>query len=61
MSVDKAIYNLVRRGILPTLQGGVGSGPLSIDSEGKIIRQNVGRQFFVAGNWGDDTNDGSIS
>ena len=59
MSMDKAIYNLVRKGILPTLQGGVGSGPLSIDSEGKIIRQNVGRQFFVAGNWGDDTNDGS--
>ena len=58
MSIDKAIYNLVRRGIMPTLQGGVGGGPLSMNSEGAIIRQGVGREWFVAGNWGADTNDG---
>jgi hypothetical protein len=58
MSIDKAIYNLVRRGIMPTLQGGVGGGPISINSEGAIMRQGVGREFFVAGNWGSDSNEG---
>lgn len=57
-SLDKIMYNL-RRGVLPSLQGGVGSGPLSVDAEGRVIRTNVGREFFVAGNWGDDNNDGS--
>ena len=58
-SIDNKIYNLVRRGILPSLQGGVGSGPLSVDVNGAVIRTNIGREFFVAGNWGDDNNDGS--
>ena len=58
MSIDKSIYNLVRRGIMPTLQGGIGGGPISINSEGAIMRQGVGREFFVAGNWGSDSNEG---
>ena len=59
MNRDKAIYNFLRRGVMPSLQGGVGGGPLSLDSNGAIIRQGIGREFFVAGNWGVDTNDGS--
>ena len=59
MNKDRALFNLLRRGVLPTLQGGVGSGPLSMDSEGRVIKVGVGRKFFVAGNWGLDTNDGS--
>ena len=59
MSMDKAIYNLIRRGVLPSLQGGTGGGPISVDSEGRLIRVGLGRNFFVAGNWGADTNDGS--
>ena len=58
MSIDKSIYNLVRRGIMPTLQGGIGGGPITINSEGAIMRQGVGREFFVAGNWGSDSNEG---
>jgi len=58
MSIDKQIYNLVRRGIMPTLQGGIGGGPITINSEGAIMRQGVGREFFVAGNWGSDSNEG---
>lgn len=59
MSLDKQLYNFARRGVMPLQQGGVGSGPLSLDSTGKPIRTGVGREFFVAGNWGADTNDGS--
>ena len=58
MSIDKAIYNLVRRGIMPTLQGGVGGGPITINSEGAIMRQGVGREFFVSNNFGSDSNEG---
>jgi len=43
---------------MPTLQGGVGGGPITINSEGAIMRQGVGREFFVAGNWGSDSNEG---
>ena len=59
MSLDKKLYNFARRGIMPLQQNGIGAGPISMDSEGRFIRQNVGREFFVAGNWGADTNDGS--
>ena len=58
MSIDKSIYNLVRRGIMPTLQGGVGGGPITINSEGAIMRQGVGREFFVSNNFGSDSNEG---
>ena len=58
MSIDKAIYNLVRRGIMPTLQGGIGGGPITINSEGAIMRQGVGREFFVSNNFGSDSNEG---
>jgi hypothetical protein len=59
MGLDKALYNFTRRGVMPTMLGGVGSGPIGIDAEGRMIRSGVGREFFVAGNWGLDTNDGS--
>ena len=59
MSLDKVLYNFARRGVMPLMQSGIGGGPLSIDATGKLIRQSVGREFFVAGNWGVDTNDGS--
>ena len=59
MSMDKAIYNFVRRGRMPFMQSGIGSGPLSVDSDGRLTKVGVGREFFVAGNWGADTNDGS--
>jgi hypothetical protein len=57
--LDKVLYNFARRGIVPTLQGGVGGGPISVDSEGRLIRTGVGREFFVSNNFGVDTNDGS--
>lgn len=57
--LDSALYNFARRGVMPRMQGGVGGGPLSLDSDGKLIRAGIGREFFVAGNWGVDTNDGS--
>lgn len=41
------------------MQGIVGSGPLSIDSQGKLIPTLVGKDYYVAGNYGSDTNDGS--
>jgi hypothetical protein len=59
MNRDKAIYNLLRKGIMPTMQSEVGGGPLSVDSSGRMTKVGVGREFFVAGNWGSDTNDGS--
>lgn len=59
MNRDKAIYNFVRRGVMPAMQGGVGSGPLSMDVEGRMIKTGVGREFFVSNNFGDDNNDGS--
>lgn len=59
MGLDRALYNFARRGVMPSMQGRVGSGPISFDAEGKMIKTGVGREFFVAGNWGLDTNDGS--
>jgi hypothetical protein len=59
MSIDRAIYNFIRRGKMPFMQGSIGSGPISIDSSGAMVKTGVGREFFVAGNWGSDTNDGS--
>ena len=59
MSLDKALYNFARRGVMPAMQGYVGSGPISIDSEGRMIKTGVGREFFVSNNFGVDTNDGS--
>ena len=59
MSLDKVLYNFARKGMLPTMKGYVGSGPISMDSEGRMVKTGVGREFFVAGNWGVDTNDGS--
>lgn len=59
MSLDRAMYNIARRGILPWLKGTTGSGPLSVDSQGRMIAMNVGKTYYVAGNYGDDTNDGS--
>ena len=58
MSLDKVLYNFARRGVLPLQQNGVGSGPLSLGENGRLLRTNVGREWFVAGNWGADTNDG---
>lgn len=59
MSLDRAMYNIARRGILPWLKGTTGSGPLSVDSQGRMIAMNVGKTYYVASNYGDDTNDGS--
>ena len=59
MSLDKVLYNFARKGQIPTMKGYVGSGPISMDSEGRMVKTGVGREFFVAGNWGVDTNDGS--
>lgn len=59
MSLDKVLYNFARKGMIPTMKGYVGSGPISMDSEGRMVKTGVGREFFVAGNWGVDTNDGS--
>jgi len=59
MSIDRAIYNFIRRGKMPFMQGSIGSGPISVDSSGALLKTGVGREFFVAGNWGSDTNDGS--
>jgi len=59
MSLDKSLYNFARRGVMPTFQGGVGSDPMSMGSDGRLLRTSVGREFFVAGNWGSNTNDGS--
>lgn len=58
MGLDKDLYNFARRGVFPLMQNGVGSGALSMGENGKLIRTGVGREFFVAGNWGADTNDG---
>jgi len=58
--MDKAIYNFVRRGIVPALQGlPLGGAPIGIDASGRLFKQGVGRDFYVAGNWGSDNNDGS--
>lgn len=59
MGLDKALYNFARRGIVPALQNVVGSGPISVDSAGKLITTDVGRTWFVSGNFGSDNNDGS--
>ena len=59
MSLDRVLYNFARRGVMPWMKGIVGSGPLSVDSQGRMISMDVGRSFYVAGNFGDDTNDGS--
>ncbi len=59
MGLDKALYNFARRGVMPAFQGGVGSGPLSMGFDGKMIRTGVGREFFVSNNFGSDSNDGS--
>jgi hypothetical protein len=59
MGLDKVLYNFARRGVMPTLQGGVGGGPISVDSSGRVIRTGVGREFFVSNNFGSDSNDGS--
>lgn len=58
-SFDKKLYDFARRGVVPALQGGVGGGPISVNSEGRLIRTGVGREFFVSNNFGVDTNDGS--
>jgi hypothetical protein len=59
MSLDKALYNFARRGVMPAYQGGMGSGPLSMGFDGKMIRTGVGREFFVSNNFGSDSCDGS--
>jgi hypothetical protein len=58
MSLDKALYNFARRGILPSMPAMIGSSPIGIDDTGKLIKTGVGREFYVAGNWGADTNTG---
>ena len=59
MSLDKVLYNFARRGIMPWMKGIIGSGPLSVDSQGRMIAMEVGKSYYVAGNYGDDTADGS--
>ena len=59
MSLDKVLYNFARRGVMPWMKGNVGSGPLSVDSQGRMITTDVGKTYFVAGNYGSDLYDGS--
>lgn len=61
MSLDKVLYNFARRGVMPTLRAavtGIG-GPITMDSAGALKPASVGRRYYVAGNFGDDNNDGS--
>lgn len=59
MGLNKLLYNFARRGIVPSLQGSVGSGEIGVDSAGRLIATGVGRDYYVAGNYGSDENDGS--
>lgn len=59
MSLDRVLYNFARRGVMPWMQDITGSGPLSVDSQGRMIAMSVGKTYYVAGNYGSDSNDGS--
>lgn len=59
MSLDKVLYNFARRGVMPWMKGITGSGPLSVDSQGRMIAMHMGKTYYVSDNFGLDTNDGS--
>jgi hypothetical protein len=60
MGYDRLLYNFARKGVLPSLQGiRAGSGSVIVDSSGALKPLSVGKTYFVAGNYGDDDNDGS--
>ena len=53
--LDKALYNFIRRRQIP----GLATGAVYADSQGILSAFDVGKTYFVAGNYGLDTNDGS--
>lgn len=53
--LDKALYNFIRRRQIPGLE----MGQVYADSQGVLSAFDVGKTYFVAGNYGLDTNDGS--
>ena len=59
MGMDRVLYDFARRGILPSLRSDVGSGGVIVDSTGALKPASCGKTLFVAGNFGDDTWDGS--
>lgn len=59
--LDKLLYNLARRWSVPrlTIADLAGAGDVFADSTGRLGALQCGKTYFVAGNHGLDTNDGS--
>lgn len=57
--MDKAIYNFLRRGVMPTLQGSIGAGPAFIDNNGKLSPWYNNKLWFVDKVNGSATNSGT--